>query len=272
MWRNPMPWKNSPETPNIGDYRADRRHPARPRLGRSEEPRELRYAGRRVRRRREQRELRRAVRLDARRDAPTPRHRIAGRRLAAAHAHRRRHQPDRLRHPGQPGGLQRRRRQLQRQRRRWRRRRAAAAGAAWHGRRDGPRHARRSRCLQGRPALEARDSSCRARPTVAAVAVRAADRRAAAQPAEHHSAGVSVRASRCGSRIRTSCSCRDCSRAAATSRSGRSSSTCRWGRDTSCCFANNPMWRGATIGSYFLVFNAILNFDNLNAGRKLDEK
>ena len=35
-------------------------------------------------------------------------------------------------------------------------------------------------------------------------------------------------------------------------------------------FANNPVWRGETIGSYFLVFNTILNFDNLNAGRKLD--
>jgi hypothetical protein len=37
-------------------------------------------------------------------------------------------------------------------------------------------------------------------------------------------------------------------------------------------FSNNPMWRGQTAGSYFLVFNAILNFDNLNAGRKLDVK
>jgi hypothetical protein len=37
-------------------------------------------------------------------------------------------------------------------------------------------------------------------------------------------------------------------------------------------FANNPLWRGETIGSYFLVFNALLNFDNLNAGRKLDAK
>jgi hypothetical protein len=37
-------------------------------------------------------------------------------------------------------------------------------------------------------------------------------------------------------------------------------------------FSNNPLWRGETQGSYFLVFNAILNFDNLNAGRKLDEK
>jgi hypothetical protein len=37
-------------------------------------------------------------------------------------------------------------------------------------------------------------------------------------------------------------------------------------------FSNNPIWRGETQGSYFLVLNAILNFDSLNAGRKLDEK
>ncbi len=37
-------------------------------------------------------------------------------------------------------------------------------------------------------------------------------------------------------------------------------------------FSNNPIWRGQTKGSYFLVFNAILNFDSLNTGRKLDEK
>jgi hypothetical protein len=37
-------------------------------------------------------------------------------------------------------------------------------------------------------------------------------------------------------------------------------------------FSINPVWRGETHGSYFLVFNAILNFDSLNAGRKLDEK
>jgi len=37
-------------------------------------------------------------------------------------------------------------------------------------------------------------------------------------------------------------------------------------------FSNNPFWRGQTSGSYSLVFNTILNFDNLNAGRKLDEK
>jgi hypothetical protein len=37
-------------------------------------------------------------------------------------------------------------------------------------------------------------------------------------------------------------------------------------------FSNNPIWRGETQGSYALVFNAILNFDNLDAGRKLDPK
>ncbi len=35
-------------------------------------------------------------------------------------------------------------------------------------------------------------------------------------------------------------------------------------------FSPNPMWRGETQGSYFMVFNAILNFDNLDAGRKVD--
>ncbi|HEV3218840.1 MAG TPA: M14 family zinc carboxypeptidase [Candidatus Acidoferrales bacterium] len=37
-------------------------------------------------------------------------------------------------------------------------------------------------------------------------------------------------------------------------------------------FSTNPIYRGETEGNYFLVFNAILNFDNLNAGRKLDAK
>jgi len=33
-------------------------------------------------------------------------------------------------------------------------------------------------------------------------------------------------------------------------------------------FSNNPVWRGQTRATYFLVFNAILNFDHLNAGKK----
>ena len=37
-------------------------------------------------------------------------------------------------------------------------------------------------------------------------------------------------------------------------------------------FSNNPIWRGETHGSYAMVLNAILNHDNLDAGRKVDEK
>jgi Zinc carboxypeptidase len=37
-------------------------------------------------------------------------------------------------------------------------------------------------------------------------------------------------------------------------------------------FSNNPIWRGETHGSYFLVLNAILNFDNLDAGRRVDSR
>ncbi len=32
-------------------------------------------------------------------------------------------------------------------------------------------------------------------------------------------------------------------------------------------FANNPMWRQQTQGSFFLLFNAILHFEHLDAGR-----
>jgi hypothetical protein len=32
-------------------------------------------------------------------------------------------------------------------------------------------------------------------------------------------------------------------------------------------FANNPMWRHQTQGSFFLLFNAALNYNNLGAGR-----
>lgn len=37
-------------------------------------------------------------------------------------------------------------------------------------------------------------------------------------------------------------------------------------------FSNNPFWRAETKGSYFLVFNAIMNFDSLSAGRKLADR
>ncbi len=37
-------------------------------------------------------------------------------------------------------------------------------------------------------------------------------------------------------------------------------------------FSNNPIWRGETQGSYAMVLNAILNHENLDAGRKLDPR
>jgi hypothetical protein len=37
-------------------------------------------------------------------------------------------------------------------------------------------------------------------------------------------------------------------------------------------FSNNPVWRGETQGSYFLVLNALLQFDSLDAGRKVDAR
>lgn len=37
-------------------------------------------------------------------------------------------------------------------------------------------------------------------------------------------------------------------------------------------FSTNPIYRGETEGNYSLVLNTILNFDNLNAGRKLADK
>jgi Zinc carboxypeptidase len=35
-------------------------------------------------------------------------------------------------------------------------------------------------------------------------------------------------------------------------------------------FSNNPVWRAETLGSYAMVFNAILSFDSLDAGRKIE--
>jgi hypothetical protein len=42
---------------------------------------------------------------------------------------------------------------------------------------------------------------------------------------------------------------------------------CPSGKGHVLMFANNPMWRSETHGSYFLLFNAMLNFQNLDAGR-----
>jgi hypothetical protein len=37
-------------------------------------------------------------------------------------------------------------------------------------------------------------------------------------------------------------------------------------------FSINPIWRGETQGTYSLVLNTVINFDNLNAGRKDEAK
>jgi hypothetical protein len=37
-------------------------------------------------------------------------------------------------------------------------------------------------------------------------------------------------------------------------------------------FSINPVWRGETQGTYSLVLNTVMNYDNLNAGRKDDQK
>ncbi len=39
------------------------------------------------------------------------------------------------------------------------------------------------------------------------------------------------------------------------------------GRGHVLMFANNPMWRHQTQGSFFLLFNAAMNFDSLNTER-----
>ena len=37
-------------------------------------------------------------------------------------------------------------------------------------------------------------------------------------------------------------------------------------------FSINPVWRGETLGTYSLVLNTVMNYDSLNAGRKDDQK
>ena len=52
----------------------------------------------------------------------------------------------------------------------------------------------------------------------------------------------------------------------------RSSSTSRSARGTSCCSRPIRSIAARRVGSYFMVFNTILNFDSLDAGRKLDPR
>ena len=223
-------------------------------------------------------------RLHLRRQRQPARRQLAGRRIAAAHEARGRDEPARLRHSRQPRDVQRQRRQLQRQRQRrrrrtWRRRRRRAGA-----RRRRARRRTRDRptgrgtpddpdVVQGRAAVEGTNlpplpapqrcspGSTRCRPRSSCGATR-----------RRSSRRSSGRAWRCASTLRTDCSSRACSTAAPTSRSAPWSSTCPSARATSCCSPTTRSGAASTIGSYFLVFNAILNFDSLNAGRKLDPR
>ena len=35
-------------------------------------------------------------------------------------------------------------------------------------------------------------------------------------------------------------------------------------------FSNNPVWRDETMGSFFLIFNAMFNYDHLDVGRSAE--
>jgi len=45
-----------------------------------------------------------------------------------------------------------------------------------------------------------------------------------------------------------------------------------YGKGHVVMFSINPVWRGETQGTYSLVLNTVMNFDSLNAGRKNDER
>jgi Zinc carboxypeptidase len=45
-----------------------------------------------------------------------------------------------------------------------------------------------------------------------------------------------------------------------------------YGKGHVVMFSINPVWRGETQGTYSLVLNTVMNFDSLNAGRKNEEK
>ena len=175
MWRNAMPWKNTPATPNIGTWAQTDDIPARPRMAGHRPPAGLRRARRRVCRRREhcgtRHDLRTRGWCHAEAVATRPR-----RRKRAPNSPRRRRQPDQLWRARQPRRLQRDGRELFDQQ--------SASGGRWdwqslRGRqrtRHRARPGRRSRCPTGAVGL-ARLAVCGACPADSrAVAGAAADR------------------------------------------------------------------------------------------------
>ena len=106
MWRNPMPWKNTPETPNIGTWAQTDDIPARHGLAGPDQPRELRAQRRRPGHVRQHDGVRDRVRPGQRREHEHTL-RPAGRGQPAPLPRRGPDQPAHLRRNGQPRHLQR---------------------------------------------------------------------------------------------------------------------------------------------------------------------
>ena len=157
-----------------------------------------------------------------------------------------------------------------------RRRRAAGGGggaqAARRRARDGPRHAGRSAtwCRDVRRSSD--DSRRPTRPTVQPWQYAMPTDEQLRNPLEHHSAGSAAARRRCASRDQHELLVSGLLDGGGDIAQRPVVVDVPMEKGHVVLFANNPVWRGETIGSYPLVFNTILNFDNLNAGRKLDAK
>ncbi len=270
MWRNPMPWKNSPETPNIGTYaQTDDVRPGLGWNGLAHLEEFVRQGGVFIA---AASSANFAVQYGLTHGVTTNAagHGLARRRFAPADANRGRHEPDRLRRAGPARGLQRQRRELQRELPAP----AAAAGAAGapprtratgRGTPDDPDIA------QGRPVLDARNEL--------------PERPAAPRPwqyalptEEQLRNPLNIIPPEFRPRVALRFADQNELLVSGLLQGGGDIAQrpvvvdVPVGQGHVVIFANNPVWRGETIGSYALVWNTILNFDHLNAGRKLDAK
>ncbi len=267
MWGNPLPWKKTPETPNLGSE--DQTDDMRPGLGWTGVAHLQDFVRKgglllTVDGHRRSRGRRPASRRALRRRAPAAAHRRQRRALEDG----RRDQPDRVRLHRQPRDLVRQRPDLQRLEHV---RRRAAGGAS--GRDDGGNRptgrgtADDPDVPQGRPGVEraggAEVDTWQAVPVTDeqlrnGINVIPPARAAARHPAlRRHARPARVGPGRERRRNRAA---------------RRRSSTCRSTRGTSSCSRTTRSGAARPQGSYFLVFNALLNFDQLDAGRKLDAR
>ena len=282
LWRNPIPYRHSTETPNIGTWAQTDDTRIGMGLQGLGEPEGVHRRRRRIPGVEQQRRVR-DQQLHLRRQRQQARRQLAGGGIAAAHTAGGREEPAGLRHSRQPRDVQRQRRHLrgQRQRRRhwtWRRgrRRRRAAGG---GRGGGPgRPTGRGTpddpdVVQGRAAVEGSNlpplpAPQQVQPWQYALPTEEQLRRNPATliPPEFRPR-VAVRFDAQNSLLVSGLL------------DGGADIAQRpvvvdvpVGKGHVVLFANNPIWRGSTIGSYFLVFNALLNHDSLNAGRTLDPR